>query len=104
MKLPVHLGLFRFNLRLNLMGFALGNKVCEHLYDKMRSCKIIIMTPKLTSIVSRGPPALSGWNWTPQTFFPDSLVDLMPSTDESLQFMKNGSHPWGKGSCNVKAY
>ena len=48
---------------------------------------------KLTSIVSKGPPALSGWNWTPQTFFPDSLVDLMPSTDESLQFIKNGSHP-----------
>ena len=90
------------------MGFALGDKVCEHLKyttkDEIMPANQKKPTLKLTSIVSKGPPALSGWNWTPQTFFPDSSVDLMPSTEESLQFMKNGSHPWGKGSCNVKAY
>lgn len=57
-----------------------------------------------TSMVSNGPPALSGWNWAPQTFFPESTVDLMPSTEESLQLMKKGSHPAGNGSVNFSAY
>jgi hypothetical protein len=56
------------------------------------------MRDEQTSMVSRGPPELSGWNCTPQIFLPDSAVDLMPSTDESLQLMKNGSQPCGKGS------
>lgn len=56
------------------------------------------------SIVSSGPPALSGWNCTPQTRFPESAVDLMPSTDESLQLMKKGSQPCGKGSWSFRAY
>ena len=51
-----------------------------------------------TSIVSRGPPALSGWNCIPQTIFPESAVDLIPSTDESLQLIKEGSQPSGNGS------
>ena len=56
------------------------------------------------SMVSRGPPALSGWNWTPHTFLPDSAEDLMPSTEESLQLMKKGSQPAGKGSWSFNAY
>jgi hypothetical protein len=57
-----------------------------------------------TSIVSSGPPALSGWNCTPHTRRFESDVDLMPSTDESLQLMKKGSHPSGNGSCSSRAY
>ena len=56
------------------------------------------------SIVSRGPPADSGWNWTPQTRLPDSGVEMMPSTDESLQLMKNGAQPSGKSSVSFRAY
>jgi hypothetical protein len=41
----------------------------------------------LTSMVSNGPPALSGWNCTPQILLPDSGVEMMPSTEESLQLM-----------------
>lgn len=32
------------------------------------------------------PPALSGWNWTPQTRLPDSGVDMTPSTEAASAF------------------
>jgi len=79
---------------LSFVKFALLYKVSEHLGYKL-ACRSgdESKAKKRTSIVSNGPPALSGWNWTPQTFMPDSVVDLTPSTEESLQLMKNGSHP-----------
>jgi hypothetical protein len=58
----------------------------------------------LTSMVSNGPPALSGWNCTPQILLPDSGVEMMPSTEESLQLMKNGAQPSGNSSVSFSAY
>lgn len=55
-------------------------------------------------MVSRGPPADSGWNWTPQILFPLSGVEMIPSTEESLQLMKNGAQPCGKDSVSRRAY
>lgn len=83
-------------------GAAFIHKVGEHLL-KLRK-DIARNQESQTSSVSRGPPALSGWNCTPQTFLPDSEVDLIPSTEESLQLIKKGSQPSGKGSCNLRAY
>ena len=87
----------------SLHSTAFRNKIGEHLGTNQFDV-YFKRNQKLTSMVSRGPPALSGWNWTPQTFLPESSVDLIPSTEESLQLMKKGSQPCGKGSCSLSAY
>lgn len=92
---------FRLNfcMALDHTSSAFLNEICKHLKPSLASRhKLRRQNKKLTSIVSSGPPADSGWNCTPQTFFPDSSVDLIPSTEESLQLMKKGSHPAGNGS------
>lgn len=81
---------------------TLVDEIGEHL-----SCQLVSRRTKegeLTSIVSNGPPADSGWNWTPQILFPDSGVEMIPSTEESLQLIKNGAHPSGNDSVNRNAY
>lgn len=88
------------NISFGIAGMNGSWDVNEDFFTSLHS----LMKSLNISIVSSGPPALSGWNWTPQTRFPDDTVDLIPSTDESLQLMKNGSHPAGNGSISSRAY